>query len=34
MSSTPRVLEQHKLNKEQWENRIKVWHEEHKGVLR
>ncbi|XP_052371537.1 moesin-like isoform X3 [Oncorhynchus keta] len=29
-----RVLEQHKLNKEQWENRIKVWHEEHKGVLR
>uniref|UniRef100_A0A8C7JET7 Moesin-like n=1 Tax=Oncorhynchus kisutch TaxID=8019 RepID=A0A8C7JET7_ONCKI len=28
------VLEQHKLNKEQWENRIKVWHEEHKGVLR
>uniref|UniRef100_A0A4W5QJF1 Moesin b n=1 Tax=Hucho hucho TaxID=62062 RepID=A0A4W5QJF1_9TELE len=29
-----RVLEQHKLNKEQWENRIKVWHVEHKGVLR
>uniref|UniRef100_A0A8K9XAV0 FERM domain-containing protein n=1 Tax=Oncorhynchus mykiss TaxID=8022 RepID=A0A8K9XAV0_ONCMY len=29
-----RFLEQHKLNKEQWENRIKVWHEEHKGVLR
>ncbi|KAM6953603.1 moesin-like [Aplochiton taeniatus] len=29
-----RVLEQHKLNKEQWEERIKVWHLEHKGLLR
>lgn len=29
-----RVLEQHKLNKDQWEERIKVWHEEHKGLLR
>ncbi|XP_011609146.2 moesin-like isoform X2 [Takifugu rubripes] len=29
-----RVLEQHKLNKDQWEKRIKVWHEEHKGLLR
>lgn len=29
-----RVLEQHKLNKDQWEERIKVWHEEHKGMLR
>uniref|UniRef100_A0A672NB94 Moesin-like n=1 Tax=Sinocyclocheilus grahami TaxID=75366 RepID=A0A672NB94_SINGR len=29
-----RVLEQHKLNKEQWEERIQVWHEEHKGMLR
>uniref|UniRef100_A0A8D0AH26 Moesin a n=1 Tax=Sander lucioperca TaxID=283035 RepID=A0A8D0AH26_SANLU len=25
-----RVLDQHKLNKEQWEERIQVWHEEHK----
>ncbi|XP_067103525.1 moesin-like isoform X1 [Osmerus mordax] len=29
-----RVLEQHKLNKEEWEERIQVWHQEHKGVLR
>uniref|UniRef100_A0A8C1EEQ7 Moesin a n=1 Tax=Cyprinus carpio carpio TaxID=630221 RepID=A0A8C1EEQ7_CYPCA len=29
-----RVLEQHKLNKEQWEERIQVWHEEHKSMLR
>ncbi|XP_064205631.1 moesin a [Anguilla rostrata] len=29
-----RVLEQHKLNKEQWEERIQVWHEEHKGMIR
>ncbi|KAJ8014970.1 hypothetical protein DPEC_G00021300 [Dallia pectoralis] len=29
-----RVLEQHKLNKDQWEERIRVWHEEHKGMLR
>ncbi|PWA27415.1 hypothetical protein CCH79_00000475, partial [Gambusia affinis] len=29
-----RVLEQHKLSKEQWEERIQVWHEEHSGVLR
>uniref|UniRef100_A0A8C6LT62 Moesin b n=1 Tax=Nothobranchius furzeri TaxID=105023 RepID=A0A8C6LT62_NOTFU len=29
-----RVLEQHKLNKNQWEERIQVWHEEHKGMLR
>uniref|UniRef100_A0A8C1GNN4 Moesin-like n=1 Tax=Cyprinus carpio TaxID=7962 RepID=A0A8C1GNN4_CYPCA len=29
-----RFLEQHKLNKEQWEERIQVWHEEHKGMLR
>ncbi|XP_030217069.1 moesin isoform X2 [Gadus morhua] len=33
-SSTTRVLDQHKLNKEQWEERIQVWHEEHKGMLR
>uniref|UniRef100_A0A4W3J8C1 Moesin a n=1 Tax=Callorhinchus milii TaxID=7868 RepID=A0A4W3J8C1_CALMI len=29
-----RVLEQHKLNKEQWEDRIQIWHEEHRGMLR
>uniref|UniRef100_A0A8C4GTU6 FERM domain-containing protein n=1 Tax=Dicentrarchus labrax TaxID=13489 RepID=A0A8C4GTU6_DICLA len=29
-----RVLEQHKLNKNQWEERIQVWHREHKGMLR
>ncbi|XP_028276857.1 moesin-like isoform X1 [Parambassis ranga] len=29
-----RVLDQHKLNKEQWEERIQVWHEEHKGLMR
>ncbi|XP_043913636.1 moesin [Protopterus annectens] len=29
-----RVLEQHKLTKEQWEERIQVWHEEHRGMLR
>ncbi|KAM3866846.1 moesin-like [Diretmus argenteus] len=29
-----RVLLQHKLNNNQWEERIQVWHQEHKGVLR
>ncbi|XP_063068057.1 radixin [Engraulis encrasicolus] len=29
-----RVLEQHKLTKEQWEDRIQTWHEEHRGILR
>ncbi|XP_061752568.1 moesin a isoform X2 [Nerophis ophidion] len=29
-----RVLDQHKLSKEQWEERIQVWHEEHKGMMR
>ncbi|XP_038630510.1 moesin a [Scyliorhinus canicula] len=29
-----RVLEQHKLNKEQWEDRIQIWHEEHRGMIR
>uniref|UniRef100_A0A8C5ZEG1 FERM domain-containing protein n=1 Tax=Marmota marmota marmota TaxID=9994 RepID=A0A8C5ZEG1_MARMA len=29
-----RVLEQHKLNKDQWEEWIQVWHEEHRGMLR
>lgn len=29
-----RVLDQHNLNKDQWEERIQVWHEEHKGMMR
>uniref|UniRef100_A0A8C5I0E9 Radixin-like n=1 Tax=Gouania willdenowi TaxID=441366 RepID=A0A8C5I0E9_GOUWI len=29
-----RVLEQHKLTKDQWEDRIQTWHEEHRGILR
>ncbi|XP_030620587.1 moesin b isoform X1 [Chanos chanos] len=29
-----KVLEQHKLTKEQWEERIQIWHEQHKGMLR
>ncbi|XP_061691955.1 moesin-like isoform X5 [Syngnathoides biaculeatus] len=29
-----RILEQHKLNTNQWEERIQVWHQEHKGTLR
>ncbi|XP_038582604.1 ezrin b [Micropterus salmoides] len=29
-----RVLEQHKLSREQWEERIQVWHEEHHGMLK
>ncbi|XP_035850672.1 ezrin a isoform X2 [Sander lucioperca] len=29
-----RVLEQHKLSKEQWEERILVWHEEHRSMLK
>ncbi|XP_036401236.1 radixin isoform X2 [Megalops cyprinoides] len=33
-SSLTRVLEQHKLTKEQWEERIQTWHEEHRGMLR
>lgn len=27
-------MEQHKLSKEQWEERIQVWHEEHCGMLK
>uniref|UniRef100_UPI003AB03A43 ezrin a n=1 Tax=Centroberyx gerrardi TaxID=166262 RepID=UPI003AB03A43 len=27
-----RVLDQHKLSKEQWEERIQVWHEEHRSM--
>ncbi|XP_037323710.1 moesin-like isoform X2 [Pungitius pungitius] len=33
-SSLTRVLDQHKLNKDQWEERIQVWHEEHKSMMR
>ncbi|XP_068573718.1 ezrin a [Cebidichthys violaceus] len=29
-----RVLEQHKLSKGQWEERIQVWHEEHRSMLK
>ncbi|CAB1342702.1 unnamed protein product [Coregonus sp. 'balchen'] len=29
-----KVLEQHKLSREQWEERIQVWHEEHRGMLK
>ncbi|XP_028676735.1 ezrin b isoform X3 [Erpetoichthys calabaricus] len=29
-----RVLEQHKMSREQWEDRIQVWHEEHRGMFR
>ncbi|TNN51080.1 Moesin [Liparis tanakae] len=30
----PEVLEQHKLSKEQWEERIQIWHEEHRSMLK
>ncbi|KAJ8288716.1 hypothetical protein COCON_G00013750 [Conger conger] len=29
-----RVLEQHKLSKEQWEERIQIWHAEHRGTTK
>uniref|UniRef100_A0A3Q0S256 Ezrin a n=1 Tax=Amphilophus citrinellus TaxID=61819 RepID=A0A3Q0S256_AMPCI len=29
-----RVLDQHKLSREQWEERIQVWHEEHGSMLK
>lgn len=29
-----RVMEQHKLSKDQWEERIQVWHEEHCSMLK
>ncbi|KAM6913035.1 ezrin a [Xenentodon cancila] len=29
-----RVMEQHKLTKEQWEERIQVWHQEHRSMLK
>ncbi|XP_026085263.1 radixin-like isoform X2 [Carassius auratus] len=29
-----RVLDQHELSEEQWEERIQIWHEEHRGMLK
>ncbi|XP_063039787.1 ezrin a [Engraulis encrasicolus] len=29
-----RVLDQHKLTKDQWEERIQIWHTEHRGMMR
>ncbi|XP_072265104.1 ezrin [Pyxicephalus adspersus] len=29
-----RVLDQHKLSRDQWEERIEVWHSEHRGMLK
>ncbi|CAH2250683.1 ezrin isoform X1 [Pelobates cultripes] len=29
-----RVLDQHKLSRDQWEERIEVWHTEHRGMLK
>ncbi|XP_062324828.1 ezrin a [Osmerus eperlanus] len=29
-----RVLDQHKLSKEEWEKRIQTWHEEHRNMLK
>lgn len=29
-----RVMDQHKLSREQWEERIQVWHAEHGGMLK
>ncbi|XP_070697966.1 ezrin a [Pempheris klunzingeri] len=29
-----RVLDQHKLSKEQWEERIQIWHAEHRSMLK
>ncbi|KAG8013103.1 Ezrin, partial [Nibea albiflora] len=29
-----RVLKQHNLSKEQWEERIQIWHEEHRSMLK
>ncbi|KAK5857914.1 hypothetical protein PBY51_011123 [Eleginops maclovinus] len=29
-----RVLDQHKLTKQQWEERIQVWHQEHRSMLK
>ncbi|XP_077094598.1 ezrin a isoform X1 [Siphateles boraxobius] len=29
-----RVFDQHKLSKQQWEERIQIWHKEHRGILK
>ncbi|XP_059375328.1 radixin-like [Carassius carassius] len=29
-----RVLDQHEFSEEQWEERIQIWHEEHRGMLK
>ncbi|XP_064117388.1 moesin/ezrin/radixin homolog 1-like [Macrobrachium nipponense] len=29
-----RVMDQHKLTRDQWEDKITVWHKEHRGLLR
>nr|XP_037857092.1 ezrin isoform X2 [Chlorocebus sabaeus] len=29
-----RVMDQHKLTRDQWEDRIQVWHAEHRGMLK
>ncbi|KAM5228764.1 ezrin [Ctenodactylus gundi] len=29
-----RVMDQHKLTRDQWEDRIQVWHTEHRGMLK
>lgn len=29
-----RVVEQHRLSREQWEERVSTWHKEHRGMLR
>ncbi|XP_009969620.1 ezrin isoform X2 [Tyto alba] len=33
-SCLTRVMDQHKLSREQWEERIQVWHAEHSGMLK
>ncbi|XP_062855804.1 moesin b isoform X1 [Trichomycterus rosablanca] len=33
-NSLTRVLEQHMMAKEQWEERIQQWHQQHRGLLR
>ncbi|XP_077094599.1 ezrin a isoform X2 [Siphateles boraxobius] len=33
-SSLSRVFDQHKLSKQQWEERIQIWHKEHRGILK
>ncbi|XP_032881288.1 ezrin isoform X2 [Amblyraja radiata] len=33
-SSSTSVVGQHKFSQEQWEERIQIWHEEHRGMLK